>query len=232
MDKKIIRSKTGNNVEIYKNVRCVDCTIGSYCSIGDDSDLVNVIMEDYSVVGRRNVIRNSRLGRGTYTGTNTIINYAQIGKYVSIGWNVSFGGANHPIESISLYSDYWFNRTFNTNFDMDYKKTLKGCIVGSDVWIASGVSILYGTKIGNGAVIGAGAVICQDVEPYSVVVGVPGRVIKKRFDDETINYLESIKWWDWNEDRIKANINILRNPPNIEVLKKLYNEEENNNGLL
>ena len=179
MDKKIIRSKTGNNVEIYKNVRCVDCTIGSYCSIGDDSDLVNVIMEDYSVVGRRNVIRNSRLGRGTYTGTNTIINYAQIGKYVSIGWNVSFGGANHPIESISLYSDYWFNRTFNTNFDMDYKKTLKGCIVGSDVWIASGVSILYGTKIGNGAVIGAGAVICQDVEPYSVVVGVPGRVIKK-----------------------------------------------------
>lgn len=83
------------------------------------------------------------------------------------------------------------------------------CQIGHDVWIATNVVILRNIKIGNGAVIGAGAIVTKDVEPYSIVVGVPGKVVKKRFDNKTIEALEEIQWWNWPRKVINQNIDLI-----------------------
>ncbi|MBR1677137.1 MAG: CatB-related O-acetyltransferase [Clostridia bacterium] len=182
---------------------------------------------DHSELGRRNIVRNSQIGKGSYTGTNTILKNTEIGNYCCIGWNVSVGGGNHNINNVSMYTDYWYKRTFGIVFNKDIdgsNEVAEKVIIGNDVWIGAGVNIINGVKIGDGAVIGAGAIVTRDVSPYSVVVGIPAKEIKKRFDDEIIELLLKLQWWDWSEDKIRDNVYILRNKPSIDILKNFFEE--------
>ena len=77
-------------------------------------------------------------------------------------------------------------------------------IIGNDVWIGAHATIMGGVKIGNGAVIGAGAVVAKDVPPYAIVLGNPARVIKYRFDEATIEWLQKLRWWNWTPEKIKS----------------------------
>ena len=81
-----------------------------------------------------------------------------------------------------------------------------GIIVGNDVWIGYETVLLSGVMIGDGAVIGTRAEVTRDVPPYSIVGGVPARVIRQRFDDGTVSALFSLRWWDWPRDCIARNI--------------------------
>ena len=78
------------------------------------------------------------------------------------------------------------------------------------MWIGYEAVILSGVSIGDGAIIGTRAVVTKDVPPYTIVGGVPAKLIRKRFDDETITKLESLRWWDWSEESIKRNIAAIR----------------------
>lgn len=211
-------SKISKSAKVFSNVRIINSVVGEHTVIGDNCDCERIIMHDKCELGRRNLIRDCELGRGTYTGTNTIIKSSNIGKYCSISWNVSIGGLNHNYRNVSMYTDYWIKRTFGINMKCG-TNPLK-TIIGNDVWIAAGVTILEGVTIGDGSVIGAGAVVTKDIEPYSIVTGVPGKTIKKRFNDEIIEALEKIKWWDWDEEKIKNNIDFITNEPDIKELSK------------
>lgn len=209
-------SQIAQDAHLFHNIRCIHSKIGSKCTIGDDCDIDGLIMHEKSELGRRNLIRDTTIGKGSYTGTNTIIKKTDIGRYCCIAWNVSIGGKNHNYRHTSLYTDYWFGRTFGIdteNTTEDYRTT-----IGNDVWIAAGVNIIEGVTIGDGCVIGAGSVITHDIEPYSIVAGVPGKMIKKRFDDETIEKLEALQWWNWEEDKIRENIDFLRGEPDFQLL--------------
>ncbi|SCY09140.1 Acetyltransferase (isoleucine patch superfamily) [Lachnospiraceae bacterium XBB2008] len=95
-------------------------------------------------------------------------------------------------------------------------------IIGNDVWIGGNAIILPGINIGDGAIVAAGAVVTKDVEPYSIVGGVPAKVIKYRFDSETITALLKIKWWDWPLDKIIDNIELFYDPKHfIKEIEKL-----------
>ena len=99
------------------------------------------------------------------------------------------------------------------------------CVIGNDVWIAAGAQVLHKVTVGDGAVIGGGAVVTKDVPPYAIVAGVPARIIKFRFDEKTIDELLDIKWWDWPEEIILANIDWMIkqdiNPETIARMKEI-----------
>ena len=121
-------------------------------------------------------------------------------------------GANHRMKSISTYP---FNimgggwEKFTPTLD---DLPLKGdTVVGNDVWIGYEAVVLSGVTIGDGAVIGTRAVVTKDVPPYTIVGGVPAKPIRKRFDDETIKKLEEVRWWNWDDEKIRQSIRAIQN---------------------
>ncbi|MBE8949479.1 MAG: CatB-related O-acetyltransferase [Quinella sp. 3Q1] len=119
-----------------------------------------------------------------------------IGRFCSLSWNLTFLVArNHNYKALTTYSK--FNRSNIAS------KNPHQIIIGHDVWIGHGVMILGGVKIGNGAIIGAGAVVAKDIPPYAIAVGNPVRVIKYRFDEQTIKKLLAVKWWNWDKEKVE-----------------------------
>jgi acetyltransferase-like isoleucine patch superfamily enzyme len=145
-------------------------------------------------------------------------NKVEIGKFCSIADKVKiFLGGNHNMKSPTTYvMKYLFDGTSEESM------TKGDVIIGNDVWIGYGATILSGVKIGDGAVIGAEAVVAKDVEPYAIVVGNPGLMVKKRFDDKTIKKFLKIKWWDWPIRKIKENASLLEGDTE-EFIKKFGN---------
>jgi len=132
-------------------------------------------------------------------------NNLNIGDYCSISEGVTILlFAEHRTDSITTFP---FNVLWGIGKLGAYSK---GDVnIGNDVWIGKGATILSGVTIGNGAVIGAETVVSEDVPPYAVVVGNPGRIIKYRFSKDKIKELLKIKWWDWSEEKIRENIDWL-----------------------
>lgn len=128
----------------------------------------------------------------------------EIGKFCSIASDVTiYAGAEHHYDWVSTYC-------FSEKMHCIECSHSKGKVtIGNDVWIADGAFILSGVTIGDGAVIGAKAVVTKDVAPYEIVAGNPARHIKFRFSDEKIEKLLSIKWWDWEIEKIKANFDLI-----------------------
>ena len=121
-------------------------------------------------------------------------------------------GANHRMNGITTYPFNILGSGWEKVTPKLEDLPLKGdTVIGNDVWIGENVTILPGVHIGDGSIIGANSVVGKNIEPYSICVGNPVRVIKKRFDEETINKLLSLQWWNWDEDRIFNNLEALVN---------------------
>ncbi len=135
-----------------------------------------------------------------------------IGKFCQIAAGVEFimNGANHQMNAISTFPFYILGWEAQVPEPADLP--LRGdTIVGNDVWIGQNATILPGVQISDGAIIGANSVVGSNVAPYTIVVGNPARMIKKRFDDELIALLLRLKWWDKDIDTINSLIPILTN---------------------
>jgi acetyltransferase-like isoleucine patch superfamily enzyme len=145
----------------------------------------------------------------------------RIGKYCSLADCITIiAGGEHDKDWVSTYPfvDRWNLEKFKYLKKPRYKGDIE---VGNDVWIANGVTILSGVTIGNGSIIGAETVVTKNVPEYSIVVGNPMKIIKYRFDEDTINSLLKIEWWNWDEETIKSNQELFTNPKKfIEEFKK------------
>jgi len=134
-----------------------------------------------------------------------------IGKFCSIACSAKFvfTSANHTLKSLSTYPFPLFWEEYGLEQkDVTQAWDNKGDIViGNDVWIGYEAVVMSGVQIGNGAIIGTRAVVTKDVEPYTIVGGVPAKPIKKRFDDETIKKLQSLCWWDWDKKQLREKLN-------------------------
>ena len=146
-------------------------------------------------------ISHSTIGKGSYVGYNALISNTTIGKFCSIGPNLSCGWGMHPISGIST-SPAFFSTMKQAGFT--YSKTdkfeeRKRITIGNDVFIGWNVTILDGVTIGDGAVIGAGAVVSKDIPPYAIAVGCPIQIVKYRFSQEKIDALLASNWWDGDD---------------------------------
>lgn len=137
-----------------------------------------------------------------------------IGKFCSIacGARFLFNSANHTMDSLSTYPFPLFFEEWNLERkDVATSWDNKGdIIIGNDVWIGYEALIMAGVTIGDGAIIGSRAVVTKDIPPYTIVGGVPARVIRKRYIEETITTLLEIKWWDWSKEKIAQNIKAIQ----------------------
>lgn len=133
-----------------------------------------------------------------------------IGKFCSIacGAKFIFNCANHTLKSLSTYTFPLFFEEWNLpKSEVASAWDNNGdIIVGNEVWIGYDAVIMAGVTIGDGAIIGARAVVTKDVEPYSIVGGVPAREIRKRFSPSVIERLRGLQWWNWQEEKIRKAI--------------------------
>ena len=145
----------------------------------------------------------------------------RIGNYCSIGANVWHLQANHPMDHGCMSPMFYLKDFAGNPGAVDIQRTQ--LTVGHDVWIGRDVKILSKvTHIGNGAVIGAGSVVTKNVEPYTVVAGVPAKVIRPRFDEETITLLENSQWWTLEPEELIKLQNVVNDPKAFaEAAKKL-----------
>lgn len=188
---------------------------------------------DKQTIYLKNVINNPNISVGEYTMYNDFVNdptlFEQnnvlyhypinkdkliIGKFCSIacGAKFLFNSANHNLNSLSTYPfplffEEWNLKRENVTESWNNKGNI---VIGNDVWIGYEAVIMAGVTIGDGAIIGTRAVVTKDVPPYTIVGGVPAKIIRKRFSDEVISKLLEIKWWDWERDRIERNIETIK----------------------
>lgn len=189
-------------------------------------NIVSSILFFYSKSARKkfraahkmNAIRSRRFRKMGLIGENTYVSStcriidkkSRIGKFCSIADNVWIGTGIHPINTLTSSPVAYSNIDHLTNgivMPDDKKFTFQGTKpvkVGNDVWIGLNVVVMGGVEIGDGAVIGSGAVVTKNIPPYAVAVGVPAKVIKYRFPEETIQRLLKTRWWDQPEDVIKS----------------------------
>ena len=146
-----------------------------------------------------------------------------IGKFCQIASGVEFvmNGANHQMNAVTTFPFYTlegWNMNPPESVDLPFKGDM---VIGNDVWIGQNAVILPGVQIGDGAIIGANSVVGSNVAPYTIVVGNPAKVLRKRFDDELIDLLLLFKWWDKSIDEIDSLIPILTCSDMVMVKKEL-----------
>ncbi|GAC1040641.1 DapH/DapD/GlmU-related protein [Rhizobium sp. No.120] len=161
-----------------------DSSIGRCCEILEDTSLHTAELGDFS-----------------YLGPRCIVGDATIGKFCAIAAEVRIGAPNHPMDRPSMHRftycpEYYAVDAVRDHAFFDRRKQDRA-IIGNDVWIGHGVIVLPGVKVGDGAVLAAGAVVTKDVQPYTVVGGIPAKFIRERFTRRIAERLAAIAWWHW-----------------------------------
>ena len=156
---------------------------------------------------------NSSMAKHSFCGYDCDINSCEIGSFTSISSNVIIGGGMHPLSWVGTSPVFYEGRdSVKTKFSKHTRENIKKNIIGLDVWIGQNVMIKQGVSIGTGAVIGMGSIVTKDVEPYTIVAGNPARLIRPRFNEDTIeNLLKSI-WWEFPDDKLKNYAKYFKEP--------------------
>jgi acetyltransferase-like isoleucine patch superfamily enzyme len=193
------------NTKVFSTTYLKNEKLGKFCKL----------YENTSFVG-------SELGDFSYIAVGTQINNAIIGKFCSIGPGCRIGLPDHPTNMISTHPAFFSTRKQCgiTFVDKDYfLETGKMIIIGNDVWIGAKVMIKGGVRVGDGAILGVGAIVVKDVEPYSIVGGVPAKHIRFRFSEAEIKKLQDLKWWDKKIDWLINNSQSFRDKSLLKELR-------------
>ena len=196
-----IYPRTGDNQTVYLNAVIKDPQI----EVGDYT-IYNDFIANPLLFEKNNVLYHYPIHREKLI----------IGKFCSIacGTKFLFNCANHTLNSQStftfpLFYEEWVLEKSNITTAWDNKGDI---VLGNDVWIGQNVTIMPGVHIGDGAIIGTYATVASDIPPFSIAVGNPAKVIRRRFDDEMIDLLERLQWWNRPIEEVDKLIPILSNP--------------------
>ena len=187
-----------------KRTHCRNVQYGYRCNIAYEAD-----------------VYNSSIGKRTSVGRFTTVRNCNIGSYCAISWNCSLGAQSHHYEQASCSSAFVQERFGLVSQGKKDTSNIPITTIGNDVWIGCNAVIMAGVNVGDGAIIGAGAVVTKDVEPYAVVVGVPGKRIKYRFEKEIRDNLMKSQWWMWDDITLQNNIELFHQKMNQKISVKL-----------
>lgn len=170
--------------------------VGEYCEVRKFSKLENSSLDDYSYVMEFCMLQN------------TIVK-----KFSNIAMQVRIGATDHPMECATMHHFIYRTEKFGmgeNDHEFFERRHSRITTIGNDTWIGHGAMIKNNLTIGDGAVVGQGSVVTKDVPPYAIVVGNPARILRFRFDDDTIESLLRIRWWDWSYEKLKENLPLFR----------------------
>lgn len=188
---------------INSNTKFPIPNINRLCFLKNIINQPNIIVGDYTYYDDPNDVENflkNVLYHFDFIGDKLII-----GKFCQIATGVRFimNGGNHALSGFSTYPFAAFGNDWK---DVPLESKSRGnTVIGNDVWIGNGATIMPGITIGDGAIIATSSVVTKNVEPYTVVGGNPAVIIKKRFDKATIEKLLKLQWWNWSFEKITRN---------------------------
>jgi len=171
----------------------------------DSSVTEKTVLEGKNKI-RHATVNDSEIGYLSYVGSGSFLPKTKIGRYSSIAFNVVVEPATHSTDLVSSHPHFETNEQFLTTENGYY------CEIGNDVWIGRNVLIKGGVKIGDGAVVGMGSIVTKDVPPYAIVAGCPAKLIRYRFDEETVKKLLGTKWWERAPEEIESRKDLFGDP--------------------
>jgi phosphonate metabolism protein (transferase hexapeptide repeat family) len=187
--------------------------LGPEPTIHDPVRIVKSELGAWTEVHRRSRLNCSAINDYTYLMERVQLDYATVGKFGNVASDARLGPTGHPIERPTAHHFTYRSAVYGLGDDDEsifQWRADQPVEVGHDVWIGHGALVLPGVTIGNGSVVGAGAVVVDDIDPYTVVAGVPAEPVRQRFTDDVAARLEATEWWEWDHDTLRERLDAFR----------------------
>ena len=192
---------------IHADCDVTDARLGAYTEIGRGSRLSSVTFGDYSYCDRYCDIANAEIGR-----------FSNIASFVRVG------ASDHPLDRASLHHFLYRSASYWDDAEDDAawfaRRRARRTEIGHDTWLGHNAQVKPEVRVGHGAVVAAGAVVVRDVDPYTIVAGVPARPIRPRQPPAIAERLMALAWWDWPHDALRAALEDFRALPAEAFLEK------------
>ena len=196
---------SAEDVAIGRDCYVVNSQFGKGAIVKEGCAVFNSKFGNHTAVYPNCSVSNSNFGDYSYLAENSQVGGVTLGRFTSIGPAFICGYGEHPTNFVTTSPVFYSTRrrcgisfTETSSYDEQHQT-----IIGNDVWIGARVFIRDGVKIGDGALIAAGAVVTADVPDYAIVGGVPAKLIRLRFAEDVVRQLLEIKWWNWDEERLR-----------------------------
>ncbi|MCJ7872717.1 chloramphenicol acetyltransferase [Phaeobacter sp. J2-8] len=182
---------------IHDGCTITDTTFGAFVEIGAGSRIAASHFDDYAYCDRSTDIANARIGK-----------FANLASFVRIG------ATDHPLDTASLHhflyrsADYWDE--VENDAAWFAKRRARRAEIGHDTWIGHNAQIKPEVTVGHGAVVASGAIVTRDVDPYTIVAGIPAKPMRKRQPADVAERMIALAWWDWDHDTLRARLGDFR----------------------
>lgn len=195
----------GAGIEIGRNCYIHKSRFSKGVIVKDECALFNSTFENNTAIYPNCTLSDVRFGAYSYVNENSTMGGVTIGRFTSIGPGFICGYGEHPTNFVTTSPAFYSTRrqcgiSFAETSSYDERHQTN---IGNDVWIGARVFVRDGVKIGDGALLAAGAVVAADVPAYSIVGGVPAKLIRYRFPEDVVQQLLEIEWWNWSEEKLR-----------------------------